>query len=83
MSSLHYSETGESLDLYKQLFSSAVVNAIHYPPSMYPPGITFVFSRYQGTLQLTLGYMKSVLSDAEVKHLLAELQLGLLGSENT
>lgn len=83
MASFHYSDTGESLDLYKQLFGCAVVNAIHYPPSMYPPGITFVFSRYQGALQLTLGYMESVLTEAELEQLLSELQLGLLGSENT
>lgn len=83
MASFHYSDTGDSLDLYDQLFACTVTNAIHYPPSMYPPGITFVFSRYRGAVQLTLGYMESILTDAELEQLLSELQLGLLGAENT
>lgn len=80
MASFHYSDTGDSLDLYQQLFGSAVTNAVHYPPSMHPPGITFVFSRYQGALQLTLGYMDSVLTPAEVELLLSEVRFSLLGA---
>ncbi len=79
MASFHYSDTGDSLDLYAQLFGRSVSSVIHYPPNMYPPGLTFVFSRYQGALQLTLGYMESVLTADELALLLSELQLGLLG----
>lgn len=82
MASFYYSDTGDSLDLYDQLFGCAVASALHYPPNMYPPGVTFVFSRFHGALQLTMGYMDSALDQEEVEQLLVRLQLGLLGETN-
>jgi len=82
MASFYYSDTGDSLDLYDQLFDCAVASALHYPPNMYPPGVTFVFSRFHGALQLTIGYMDSALDNEELEQLLAQLQLGLLGETN-
>jgi len=82
MASFYYSDTGDSLDLYEQLFGCAVTGALHYPPNMYPPGVTFVFSRFHGALQLTMGYMDSALDQGEVEQLLAQLQFGLLGETN-
>ncbi len=79
MASFYYSDTGDSLEVFKELFRRPVLAALHYPPNMYPPGITFVFSRFQGELQVTLGYMDSILDNIEVTQLLQQLQLGLLG----
>ncbi len=80
MASFYYSDTGDSLDLYDEMFACGVKNAVHYPPNMSPPGVTFVFSRFKGALQLTLGYMDSALNQQELEQLMAELQLGLLGA---
>lgn len=82
MASFYYSDTGDSLDRFNILFGRAVVNALHYPPNMYPPGVTFVFSRFRGALQCTMGYMEPVLDQQQAEQMLAELQSGLLGEIN-
>jgi len=82
MASFFYSDTGESLQNYDQLFDRSVESAIHYPPTMYPSGLTFVFSRFRGSLQITLGYMEQVINDKEVDELFKHLQSVLLGAEN-
>lgn len=79
MASFYYSDTGDSLDVFDTLFGSAVTNVIHYPPNMYPPGLTFVFSRYQGVLQITFAYRESVINAAEVEVLIQQMNSGLLG----
>ncbi len=79
MASFYYSDTGDTLNLYDTLFDSQVTSAIHYPPNMYPPGITFVLSRSQDTLQLTFAYTQAVINEAEVKFLLQQINTGLLG----
>ncbi len=81
MASFFYSDTGESLQNYDQLFDRSVESAIHYPPTMYPPGLTFVYSRFRGSLQITLGYMEQVISDKEVDQLFKHLRSVLLGAE--
>lgn len=82
MASFFYSDTGDSLPNIAELFGQTVRSAIHYPPNTYPPGVTFIFSRYQGALQVTLGYMVPGLNADEVESLLRHLQTVLLGAEN-
>lgn len=79
MASFFYSDTGDSLQAFNALFGQTVADAIHYPPNTYPPGMTFVASRFQGALQLTLSYMASDLSANEVELLLTSLRQALLG----
>jgi hypothetical protein len=79
MASFFYSDTGDSLQDFDELFGQPVRGAIHYPPNMYPPGMTFIFSRFQGALQLTLGYMEPDLSADELDLLLTSLRITLLG----
>jgi hypothetical protein len=79
MASFFYSDTGDSLQSFDTLFGQPVSAAVHYPPNMYPPGITFVFSRFQGALQVTLAYMDSVINADEVDLLLSQISLALLG----
>ncbi len=81
MASFFYSDTGESLQKYEQLFDRSVESAIHYPPTMYPPGLTFVFSRFRGSLQITLGYIEQVISDKEVDQLFIHLRSVLLHAD--
>jgi hypothetical protein len=82
MASFFYSDTGDSLQDFDELFGQPVRGAIHYPPNMYPPGLTFIFSRFQGALQLTLGYMEPDVSTAEVDLLLVSVRTALLGDLN-
>ena len=79
MASFFYSDTGDSLQDFDELFGQPVRGAIHYPPNMYPPGLTFIFSRFQGALQITLGYMEPDVTTAEVDLLLTQLRSTLLG----
>ncbi len=79
MASFFYSDTGDSLQDFDVLFEQPVDSATHYPPNMYPPGLTFVFSRFRGALQLTVGYMKADLNAAEADSLLTSLSNALLG----
>ena len=81
MASFFYSDTGDSLQDFDVVFGQPVSSAIHYPPNMYPPGMTFVFSRFQGALQLTFGYMEPDLDAAEVELLLTSVRSVLLGGE--
>jgi hypothetical protein len=80
MASFFYSDTGESLQGFDQFLNISVKSAIHYPPVMHPPGITFVFSRFKGALKITLGYMEEVVSEDEVEQIIATLRSTLLNS---
>ncbi len=81
MASFFYSDTGDLLQNCDSLFGSPVKTAIHYPPNLYPPGMTFVFSRFQDRLQLTFAYMESVITEQEVEQLLTKLSTVLQGNE--
>jgi len=81
MASFFYSDTGDSLQDFDAMFGQSVSVAIHYPPNMHPPGLTFIFSRFQGALQVTLGYMEPEVSPAEANLLLNFLRNTLLGDE--
>lgn len=82
MASFYFSDTGESLSAFKELFDMDTNQAIHFPPIMYPPGITFVFSRFNQQLQITLGYMDDVLTVKEVETLSELLTSKLLGKKH-
>lgn len=81
MASFFYSDTGDSLQDFTALFGQSVKNAIHYPPNMYPPGMTFIFSRCQGALQITLAYMQANLTELEAEQLLETTRGVLLGNQ--
>jgi hypothetical protein len=82
MASFYYSDTGDSLQDFDSLFGQPVISAAHYPPNMYPPGMTFIFSRHHGKLKVTLGYMEPDVITTEVELLLASLRSALLGDKN-
>lgn len=80
MASFFYSDTGESLQGFDRFLNCSVKGAVHYPPVMHPPGITFVYSRFKGALQITLGYMEDVVSEEEVNLLIDHLHSTLLNT---
>lgn len=80
MASFFFSDTGDTLSHSDQLFDNPIEAAIHYPPTMYPPGMTFVFSRFQQRLNITFGYMEDVINEDEVELLCEQLQITLIGA---
>jgi NRPS condensation-like uncharacterized protein len=78
MASFFYSDTGDSLSDFKTFYNRQVVNAIHYPPNAYPPGVTFIFTRFRGALQITVSYMEEVLDNEEIEMLIQHFQSDLL-----
>lgn len=82
MGSFFYSDTGDSLDELKYFFNKKISLAIHYPPNIYPPGLTFVFSRTQQNLQLTIGYMRHLLKPEELEYLIGRISAGLTGEHS-
>ncbi len=79
MGSCFLSDTGEILGGCKSLFGHEVLEAVHYPPNIHPPGLTFVFGRFRGALQVTLASMGGVVDVHESECLLAALRRNLLG----
>ena len=78
MASFFFSDTGDTLINSEQLFGQSINSAIHYPPTMYPPGMTFVFSRFKGSLNITIGYMEDVINSDELEQLSTQLKVLLL-----
>jgi hypothetical protein len=81
MGSFFYSDTGDSLQNYTNLFNRKVLNAVHYPPNTCPPGITFIYTRFHGALQITIAYKESVINRAELDQLIQHLRADLLGTD--
>jgi len=79
MASFFYSDTGDSLSEFKMFFNRSIINASHYPPNAYPPGVTLIFTRFHGALQITVSYMEEVLDDEEIETLIQHLRSDLLG----
>ncbi len=82
MGSFFYSDTGNSLQDYQQLFNMPVQSAVHYPPTGCPPGLTFVYSLFRGQLQITIGYMEEVVNSQEMQQLISDLDAALLGEDH-
>lgn len=78
MASLHFSDTGDSMQDFRTLFDLPVRGAVHYPPNIYPPGVTIIFTRFRGALQVTFGYLQEELREQEVRQLLDNLRSLLL-----
>tara|TARA_B100000809_G_scaffold265574_1_gene324833 strand:- start:1546 stop:2844 length:1299 start_codon:yes stop_codon:yes gene_type:complete len=78
MASFFISDTGQSLDRFETFLGAPVKNAIHYPPNMYPPGLTFIFARYKGRLSVTITTMEEELEDVESEALVAALKTELV-----
>jgi hypothetical protein len=70
MASFFFSDTGDSLNGFTRFLDRDVQAAVHYPPNMYPPGLTLIFSKFQNCLQCSLARMENQVSDAEFARLM-------------
>ncbi len=81
MASFFYSDTGDSLNGLQNFLGLSIANAIHYPPNIYPPGMTFIYTRFQGGLQITCSYMQELVTDAEMNMMMGSLRRHLLSGD--
>lgn len=81
LATLGVSDTGDSLNQLAVLFDRPVVDAWHVPANLYPPGITFVFTRFRGAIDATIRWRAELLDGAEEALLVSELRRELLGDD--
>jgi len=58
-----------------------VLDALSFPPNIYPPGLTTAFMRFEGRLQIMVLYYKEVLSESEIVHLEKQLKFELINGK--
>lgn len=61
--SFYFSDIGASLSTLDSVHNVPVVYATHYPPLLSPPGFTTVWSRYRGSLEVTVCSDLSVIGE--------------------
>ena len=66
IASFFFSDTGELFDKVNEFLKIPILDAVHYPPNVCPPGFTIIFSRFHGELQATISYSKEYISEDEV-----------------
>jgi hypothetical protein len=79
VATLGVSDTGDSLGQLVALFGASVTDAWHVPANLHPPGVTFVFTRFRGSIDAVLRWHSDVLDDGEVALLVEHLKGDLLG----
>lgn len=77
--SLYFSDIGDSLSLMTSFLGGQITYATHYPPLLSPPGLTTVWSRYRGLLELTVCYDQTVFTAGGISRFLEVLKTDLLG----
>lgn len=73
------SDTGGSLGQLRTWQGVAVDDAWHVPANLFPPGLTFVFTRFRGTQDIVVRWRADRLTQAEVDTLVGRLRADLLG----
>ena len=72
--SFYFSDIGDSLSKFQSISektlevgaSGKILDAVHFPPLFYPPGICFVASRRNGCLMLTIVSSPDVVSESDL-----------------
>jgi hypothetical protein len=78
--SFYFSDIGDSLSSIESVYGEPVTFASHYPPNLAPPGLTTVWSRYRGCLQISICYDQSRLSEENLNSFVQHLQNDLVSS---
>lgn len=73
------SDTGDTLGQLTRLFGAEVTDARHIPANLHPPGVTVIFSRQRGLLDVVLRYRADRLTEDEADGLLSALRQDLAG----
>ncbi len=64
--SFYFSDIGSTLSQVSEFLGLELHNAVHYPPVLVPPGLTTVWSRFRGTLRVTICFDQNVLSNESI-----------------
>ena len=86
--SFYFSDIGDSLSQFRSISAEAlesgasqkVLDAAHFPPLFYPPGICFVASRRDGDLMLTIVSSPEVVSESDLESLVGGIRRELCSS---
>lgn len=77
--SMYFSDIGSSFANLFTVAGAPIESATHYPPVLTPPGLTTVWSRFRGSLSVTVCYDSQSLGSEAIElfvtHLRAELKL--------
>ncbi len=80
VASCFFSDTGDSLSKIQEFCGTRVQDAIHYPPQICPPGITAVFSRFNGALSIMLPYADDCFNVREIRLIEESIREDLRGA---
>lgn len=78
LASFLFTATGEGIGDLKTFFDIAVNDVVIYEPQTFPPGLTFLFLRFNNTLKINISYASSIISKTELVTLEIELKAILL-----
>ncbi|MBL7883311.1 MAG: hypothetical protein JNL69_04545, partial [Bacteroidia bacterium] len=73
-----YTSTGENIQHMEQLFDKQIENVQIYPQHTYPPGLTFSFLRFNGSIRLNFAYISTSISEKELEEMKNNLNKILL-----
>lgn len=77
--SLYFSDIGSSLSSLESVQGTPVSYATHYPPIVAPPGLTTVWSRYRGNLEVTICYDTAAIPTPKIAQFEEQVRRDLLG----
>lgn len=64
--SLYFSDIGSSLSSLDVFHGIPITRASHYPPHLSPPGLSTVWSRYRGSLEIIICYDAAILKACDI-----------------
>jgi hypothetical protein len=78
MASFYFSDTGQSLEDLNECLGVKIVDAEHFPPNSFPPGLTVVFSQFRGRIRIRICYRNDVFERHRIQTFCERLKLALL-----
>lgn len=73
LSSFLFTATGEGIGDMRSLFGLPLKDVVIYSPETYPPGLTFLFLRFNNQIKVNISYSSHVIQEAEFNTLCSEL----------
>jgi hypothetical protein len=81
MATLGFSDAGDALNRFVAVGGRRVLHARHFPAALNPPGLTVVFSSFQGELAIDLLWQDGGLAEGEDAAILDAVAAALTGPE--
>jgi hypothetical protein len=81
LASFLFTATGEGIGDLKTFFDKPVKDVVIYEPQTFPPGLTYLFLRYNNTLKVNICYSEAVISPSELAALENDLRSIFLSDE--